>query len=218
MGEVTSLLEEDGDQPRHKFNNVVIAGEGEPTLRMEALLAVARSVGPLRRPERPLPVRVTTNGLCYGVPNLGYSPFNNERSSALLPMHRHVVLRDLLEAGITQLSVALNTADRHEYDALMRPSCCLGGGEGGGEAGRDDRGRGGGGGGGPSADLLPGTAHDLVCEFVLEATALGLDVDVTGVLRPGIDRGATERLARLLRSGGPHYRRQRRVRWREFFE
>ncbi|KAL7523573.1 hypothetical protein ACHAXR_001084, partial [Thalassiosira sp. AJA248-18] len=119
------------------FDQVVIAGEGESTLRMDALLAVARSVQSFRQENKDydntrgeqqskqqrsssvLPVRVITNGLCYGIPNFGYSPQNLERSGVILPMHRHVILRDMVDAGISRLSVALNTANRHEYDVLM---------------------------------------------------------------------------------------------------
>eukprot|EP00585_Thalassiosira_rotula_P008677 CAMPEP_0196135970 /NCGR_PEP_ID=MMETSP0910-20130528/4438_1 /TAXON_ID=49265 /ORGANISM="Thalassiosira rotula, Strain GSO102" /LENGTH=305 /DNA_ID=CAMNT_0041396179 /DNA_START=84 /DNA_END=998 /DNA_ORIENTATION=+ len=161
--EVSSRLDGNANSDSDpKFDQVVIAGEGEPTLRMDALLAVARSVKSFRTPNddddddntpkkrsasrknrqsnnnnnnhhnhrKPssLPVRVITNGLCYGVPNFGYSPYNNERSGVIVPMQRHVILRDMLDAGISQLSVALNTANRHEYDLLMEPCCRTGGG------------------------------------------------------------------------------------------
>ena len=80
VNEVASRLDDNDSQ----FDQVVIAGEGEPTLRMDALLAVARSVQSSPRGknnaeeqnDKPssLPVRVITNGLCYGIPNFGYSP------------------------------------------------------------------------------------------------------------------------------------------------
>ena len=180
-----------------EFDQVVIAGEGEATLRMDALLAVARAVrshlrrgadgdgddhhrddggggdgasaaprrslsspprggGVRRRPPRQVAVRVITNGLCYGVSNLGYSPYNAERDGSVLPVHRHAVLRDMVEAGVSRLSVALNTANRHEYDILMKPCCHTGGGammaggDGGGADSIDDRGGGVGGGEGGS--------------------------------------------------------------------
>jgi hypothetical protein len=103
---------------------------------MDALLAVARSVQSFNNqqqqhhfaknekitknspsspppPPPPLSVRVVTNGLCYGTPNLGYSPYNNEQDGVLVPMNQHVILRDMIEAGVSRLSVALNTANRH---------------------------------------------------------------------------------------------------------
>lgn len=221
VSEVHSRLEnENENNPQNKFQQVVIAGEGEPTLRMDALLAVARSVQSLRNTQTKLPVRVITNGLCYGIPNFGYSPFNNQRSSVILPMHRHVILRDILQAGITHLSVSLNTANRHEYDSLMRPSCHYVGGETSveGYEGGEDNYKGSDNDSTSSKTLMPGTAHDIVCEFILEATKLGIEVDITGVLRPGIDREELERLAEMLLSVGPKYMKRRRVRWRQYFE
>ena len=119
VDEVSSRLGHDPD-----FDQVVVAGEGEPTLRMDALLAVAKRVGD---GERRLPVRVLTNGLCYGIENLGYSPRNADRSGVVMPMLRHVILRDMMEAGVSRLSVALHTENRHKYDILMEPCCHTGG-------------------------------------------------------------------------------------------
>jgi hypothetical protein len=148
-------------------------------------------------------------------------------------VHRHAILRDMMDAGITRVSVALNTANRHEYDVLMDPRCTMGGGGGGVLVG----------GGGADANgddddatnmagvhaLGPGTAHDLVCEFIVEACRVGMDVEITGIDRPGIDKFETERLARLLTSaaagrrggggsGSGGQRRRSPVRWRRYFE
>ena len=205
VNEVSSRL----DQSAEQFDQVVLAGEGESTLRMDALLAVARSVksfreensnmnntkqssGRSRSSSEKLAVRVITNGLCYGTTNFGYSPYNRKRNGVIIPLHRHVILRDMLESGISRLSVALNTANRHEYDVLMEPCC--------------------------SSDLMPGTSHDLVCEFIMEAVKLGMDVEITGIDRPDVDKLETERLARLLLSVGPKYKRRRNIRWRQYFE
>ncbi len=163
-------------------------------------------------------MRVITNGLCYGIPNLGYSPYNTERDGFIVPVHRHAILRDMVEAGVSRLSVALNTANRHEYDILMEPCCHTGGGAmvGGNGGGATIRG----GAGGGQALLRPGTAHDLVCELIVEATRVGMDVEITGIDRPGIDKAEVERLARLLlsaRRGGGNQRRSP-IRWRRYFE
>ena len=225
--ELSSRLDNSTD-----FDQVVIAGEGEPTLRMDALLAVARSVEPYRtknnddakrRQKQPhqnssLPVRVITNGLCYGIPNLGYSPHNRKRNGVIVPMHRHVMLRDMMDAGISGLSVALNTANRHEYDLLMEPCCHTGGGTMFASGDKDD-------GGyfdvekdddGPT--LMPGTAHDIVCELILEARKLGMDVEITVIDRPGIDKAEIERLARMLLSVSSNYKLKKMVRWRKYFD
>ncbi|KAL3764959.1 hypothetical protein ACHAW5_006667 [Stephanodiscus triporus] len=234
----TTTTSDGGGAAGGRYDQVVIAGEGEPTLRMDALLAVARAVklhrrfsggidaygdddGGGRRRRSPA-VRVITNGLCYGISNLGYSPHNLERDGSIVPVHRHAILRDMLDAGISRLSVALNTANRHEYDLLMEP-CCRTTGIGGGAMTTGVEGDGG---GGRSADvdddratLRPGTAHDLVCELIVESMRVGMDVEITGIDRPGIDKAETERLARLLlsaRKGGD--RRRSPVRWRRYFD
>lgn len=62
--------------------------------------------------------------------------------------------------------------------------------------------------------MPPGTAHDIVCEFILEAAKLGMDVEITGIDRPEVDKTETERLARLLLSVGPKYSRKKAIRWR----
>src|SRR5210317_114505 len=127
---------------------------------MDALLAIARTVQSFNREQqiqhstnsnnnnrsssgndveqqpREIPVRVITNGLCYSIPNFGYSynsnSNNNNNSNEkenffLQPKLRYKILRDLIEAGVSRLSVALNTSNRHEYDILMQPACYTGG-------------------------------------------------------------------------------------------
>ena len=195
INEVRSRL----DTPSVEYDQVVIAGEGEPTLRMDAILAISRAVtrdSSKNKIQKHPALRVITNGLCYGIPNLGYSPTNLDRDGTLIPVHRHAILRDMTDVGITRLSVALNTANRHEYDILMEPSCHT------------------------SGSVRPGTAHDLVCELIVEATKIGMDVEITGIDRPGIDKIETERLARMLlsvRKGDSHPRRSA-VRWRQYFD
>jgi len=221
VNEVTTRLNNDRDN--NQFDQVVIAGEGEPTLRMDALLAVAHSIKPFREEKEEhntnkssdrystdkLPVRLITNGLCYGIANLGYSPYNLKRSGVIIPQHRHVTLRDMKDACISRVSVALNTANRHEYDLLMEPSCYTGGGIIGGDGLDSDN---------TQAPMMPGIAHDLVCEFIMEAAKLGMDVEITGIDREGVDRVETERLARLLLSVSPDKYRRRNVRWRKYFD
>jgi hypothetical protein len=249
VNEVTSRLQQSKESTEEEqYNQVVIAGEGEPTMRMDALLAVARSVQSFNNQQQqhhdivksekitnnslsppppsppPLSVRVVTNGLCYGIPNLGYSPYNNERDGVLVPMHRHVILRDMIEAGVSRLSVALNTANRHEYDVLMQPCCHTGGGGGNNFTNGDNvlaAPRGGGGDGSSAVEepslFLPGVAHDIVCEFIMETTKLGMDVEITGIDRPDVDKVEMEQLARLLLSVRPRKDKRRMIRWRRYF-
>eukprot|EP00986_Skeletonema_menzelii_P007149 scaffold2779_cov149-Skeletonema_menzelii.AAC.1 len=233
VDQVAAHLEHDLD-----IHEVCIAGEGEPTLRMDALLAIARTVQSFNQQQqqndqqsrKQIKFRLITNGLCYSIPHLGYS--NNNSNKILLPKLRYTMLRDLIDAGVSRLSVALNTANRHEYDVLMQPACYTGGGR---ILTDDDTG----GGGGTNANtsdtttnasssspyppMMPGTAHDLICEFIMDATKLGMDVEITGVDRPEIDKVEMERLARLLLSVAPKNKKGRVgrrsvVRWRPYFE
>lgn len=187
---ISQLLSDTNDQ---LFDQVVIAGEGEPTLRMDALLSISREIQTHRksRNETPLPIRLITNGLVYTIPNFGYSPCNLQRYGKIL--HRHTVLRDMLDAGISRVSVALNTANRHEYDVLMEPCCFTDG------------------------DMMPGMAHDMICEFILEACKVGMDVEITGVDRPDVDKNDVDRLARMLLSVADRNKRSK-VRWRPYFQ
>jgi hypothetical protein len=240
---------------------------------MDALLAIARTVQSYNQQQKQLQqqqqhdenstrqvnVRLITNGLCYSIPHLGYSNKynNNNQKTIQLPNLRYRILRDLIDAGVSRVSVALNTANRHEYDVLMQPACYTGGGMiMTTEDDDDDRHTDGGGGGGGGVvvrrdnnnmdtsstlynintsssslsiqPMMPGTAHDLICEFIMDATKLGMDVEITGVDRPGIDKVEMERLARLLLSVGPNQsnnnnqkkglRQRSGVRWRRYFE
>ena len=245
---------------------------------MDALLAIARTVQSFNREQqiqqhstnsnnsndensssngndgeqqqpREIPVRVITNGLCYSIPNFGYSYNNNRNSnnnksnekenSFLQPKLRYKILRDLIEAGVSRLSVALNTSNRHEYDILMQPACYTGGGvitttavlNDDDEDVHTDMRKSGNSTNNNELMMMPGTAHDLICEFIMDATKLGIDVEITGVDRPGIDKVEMERLARLLLSVGPknnndnNMMKKRRsgrrgggaVRWRPYF-
>mmetsp|Transcript_9364 Transcript_9364/g.14311 ORF Transcript_9364/g.14311 Transcript_9364/m.14311 type:complete len:385 (+) Transcript_9364:134-1288(+) len=233
VDQVSSHLEDNLD-----LHEVCIAGEGEPTLRMDALLAIARTVQSFNQQQqrrndqqsaKQINVRLITNGLCYSIPHLGYSN-NNDPNKIQLPKLRYTILRDLIDAGVSRLSVALNTANRHEYDVLMQPACYTGGGM---ILTDDDDGNSGGNNNTTNNAntvasssppmMMPGTAHDLICEFIMDATKLGMDVEITGVDRPDIDKLETERLARLLLSVAPKNKKGRVgrrsvVRWRPYFE
>jgi hypothetical protein len=174
-------------------DQIVIAGEGEPTLRMDALLSISHQIQSHQKSNNapPLPIRLITNGLVYTIPNFGYSPSNINRYG--MQIHRHSVLRDMLEAGISRVSVALNTANRHEYDVLMEP-CSF-----------------------TSGSLMPGMAHDMICEFILEACKVGMEVEITGIDRRDVDKSEVDRLARMLLSVAERNKRSN-VRWRGYFE
>lgn len=79
------------------FDSIVLAGEGEPTLRLDDMLALVKN---LKSSQINTKIRLTTNGLV-------------ERP-------KEVVGR-LKLAGIEAVSVALMTADKDQYNELMSP-------------------------------------------------------------------------------------------------
>lgn len=191
----TSLIEEISKklQTNSDINSLVIAGEGEPTLRLSSLLRLAQSLSSMnnddddgydggddtttsimnRHEQRPrLPLRVVTNGLGSAVPG-------NPTDTAFR----------LRRAGVTHVSVALMTADPSQYDVLM-------------DIKNDD-------------DILVvspcATAHESVCHFITDALKCGLGVEVTGVESPDVDKEAMEKLAT------EQLGVKEKVRWRPFF-
>lgn len=92
VDEIQSRLQETS------FDSVVIAGEGEPTLRLDDLLDLAQQ---LHRRNAKIPIRLITNGLVTTRLN---------------------VAQTLAEHGVSKVSVALMTADAHQYQQLMQPT------------------------------------------------------------------------------------------------
>ena len=94
---VTSLAEEAQQQlEKGSFESVVFAGEGEPTLRLGALLELAKTIASTSS----LPLRLTTNGLVPSKETAGM----------------------LQDSGISACSVALMTHDAATYQEIMQPS------------------------------------------------------------------------------------------------
>lgn len=151
VGQISEACEHRSD-----FESIVIAGEGEPTLRLDDLVQLATDLKSSQENTFP-PVRLTTNGLVEG-PEL--------------------VVQKLKVAGVCSLSVALMTADRNQYNNLMTPQITNG--------------------------------HGKVCDFIEAAIAAGLEVEVTAVDRPDVDKEMVQDLARDLNVPGS-------VRWRPFF-
>lgn len=78
-------------------DSCVIAGLGEPTARMDAMLAVAHELSGR------LPLRLNTNGL-----------------GSL--MHGRDIVPEIVAAGISMVSIGLNAANRDDYEAIMAPA------------------------------------------------------------------------------------------------
>ena len=100
--------------------SIVFAGEGEPTLRMNALSTLAKYIQQIKRPtsddahdhhDDPDPtVRVITNGLILAHAS---------------PSHRMQMLEEWKECGIHELSVALMTSSPTQYQELLQPCAGL---------------------------------------------------------------------------------------------
>lgn len=78
------------------YDCLVFAGEGEPTLRPRALLALAKHLGS----KNDIPMRLVTNGI-----------IQNDNMAELLH-----------SSGISSVSVALMTHDPVQYDNIMMPN------------------------------------------------------------------------------------------------
>jgi hypothetical protein len=96
----------------NQWNSIVFAGEGEPTMRLEDLLALAELLGnnigkgSITVPCPPL--RITTNGLILPLASSSLLSYDN-------------IPQRLYDSGITKVSVALMTADPQQYQELMMP-------------------------------------------------------------------------------------------------
>ena len=93
-----------------QYDSLVIAGEGEPTLRLSTLLSVVRQ--PIRSSSSgytiPSTIRVVTNGLGDAIPD------NSAGGNCAQKMK---------VAGVSDVSVALMTPSPDQYEELMMP--CL---------------------------------------------------------------------------------------------
>jgi GTP 3',8-cyclase len=85
------------------WDELVFCGFGEPTMRLDVLLSVARWVR--QQCGRPLQIRLDTNGHGY-----------------LLNPGRDVA-GELKSAGVDRVSVSLNAGDKETYIEICKPTC-----------------------------------------------------------------------------------------------
>jgi len=141
---IDELLEDLAAVDLAHLDSIVIAGEGEPTLRPSVLTELVRRIKEIST----LTVRLTTNGL-----------IDSE------------CVDKLAACGVDAISVALMSSRSDQYSELMEP-------------------------------LLPQSIHisphELVCNFIAAAIQAGLQVEVTGVDRPDVDKEQTQALANQL--------------------
>jgi hypothetical protein len=99
-----------------KLDAIVIAGEGEPTLRLGTILNIARGLRSestvsneetlTEKEDDVIPMRLVTNGLPLAEMK---APF------------RKSILSQMKDEGITEMSVALMTSCPRQYENLMQP-------------------------------------------------------------------------------------------------
>jgi TatD family-associated radical SAM protein len=87
---------------RRRWKEVVFCGFGEPTERLDLLLALARCIK--WRYEEPVSIRLNTNGHGYAL-NVGRD-----------------VVAELKAAGVDKVSVSLNAGDEETYNEVCKPS------------------------------------------------------------------------------------------------
>jgi len=132
--------------------SVVFAGEGEPTLRLETLKTMCQQITSEYGSDD-FTMRIVTNGLVL-------SHMKDRKS----------VLDDLKQNGVQELSVALMTSCKKQYDDLMKPT---------------------------SNQLDDGlsNSHSKLCQMIKDATAVGLTVECTGVDHYFVNKELAENLA-----------------------
>jgi cyclic pyranopterin phosphate synthase len=86
---------------RKRWKEVIFCGFGEPSERLDLLLILTRYIK--QRHEKPVPIRVNTNGQGY-----------------LLNPGRDLV-EEFKAAGIDQVSVSLNAGDKETYNEICKP-------------------------------------------------------------------------------------------------
>mmetsp|Transcript_1123 Transcript_1123/g.1527 ORF Transcript_1123/g.1527 Transcript_1123/m.1527 type:complete len:402 (-) Transcript_1123:1925-3130(-) len=179
------------------INSIVFAGEGEPTLRINAIIVLSKYIRQHFN-NKEMPIRVITNGLFdYGYYGKTRRPTDD---LTLIPSKEYYnVLENLKQAGVNSLCVALGTSCSTQYEELMKPET--------------------------KVILTPSSsvnslninmkdetlnAHETVCKFIQNAIAMGFDVEVTGVDHDVVDKMKAEQLAKNLGVS-------RCFRWRSYY-
>lgn len=147
---------------------IVIAGEGEPTLRLNALIALVERLRDVVSQHSSSgsrsSIRITTNGL------LDWD--NTQR--LLQACSRGTYHTNALTKIPITFSVALMTHDPDQYDELMQPCRVLANNDEGNHSVRP---------------------HDQVQNFIRAVVAAGMEVETTAVDRPDVNKERTNRLS-----------------------
>lgn len=144
----------------HTIDSIVFAGEGEPTLRMESLKKLTFQLNDWMKSNyqtKSVSIRIVTNGLV-----LCKHP------------HKQSLLRNLKHNGVTNLSIAVMSPCKAQYENLIKPL--------GFKYTTSD-------------ELHP---HSMVCQLVKDAVEIGFEVELTGVAHDFIDESLANDFAAAL--------------------
>ena len=169
------------------IESIVIAGEGEPTLLLEDTFELVRRIRsfaetlPAYPGKNPPAIRLTTNGLV--VPSIAQE--EQPQQIAITTSGYGNLPQRLWDSGVSRISVGLLTWNAKQYDDMMEPILVHGTSQ---------------------------TGFDVVCNFIQEAVRVNgdLEVELTAIDRPDVDKAKTEALAESLGVRMP-------VRWRPYF-
>ena len=186
------------------IESIVFAGEGEPTLRLDAINSLSQLIR--RTISKEVTIRVLTNGLQYystyyyqnkNNKTKNISEFHTIENTSRLNFESQVdILLRMKESGVDALSIALPTSCPEQYHQLMKPIKNF-------EVDCDAV---------NNNEFLTATpsAHDAVCQFVKHSLKNGFDVELTGVKHDSVDKKQTEQQAIDLGVN-------KAFRWRSFF-
>ena len=191
------------------ISSIVFAGEGEPTLRLNAIIALTRLIRAHINSNN-ITIRVLTNGLMDYSSRYYYQSFISNiddtddrvkiknKENILERMEPSLILLEQLrKAGVDAITVALPTSCPEQYQILMDPKKNVDD-----DDEEDDN---------HDGFINDISAHDAVCKFIKNSIDAKFDVEVTGVVREFVDRKQTEELAMKLGVIEPN------IRWRSFF-
>ena len=151
LNEIRGYLNTDGAK------SIVFAGEGEPTLRLETLMMMSKTIRNDFGSAHDLTMRIVTNGLVLSHLE-----------------ERKLVLGNLKNNGVNELSVALMTSCNEQYNDLMKPTS------------------------NQLGSKVHPNSHAQICQMIQDAVEVGLMIECTGVDHHFVDKELAEDLAHEL--------------------
>ena len=178
------------------INSIVLSGEGEPTLRFDDMIELARRIKSSFTETKmsPVHIRLTTNGLVQR--EITATNNNSNNTNICCAPQR------LKDSGISHISIGLMTWDAKQYNDLVRPVLPLTTTTN--NLDNDDTTT-------NNNNRTTSKAFDIMCDFIRDAVQVnGLEVETTAVERSDVDKVKTEIFSKSLGVSKP-------IRWRPYF-